>query len=88
MDKTQHNYYLIRFTNNEEKFIQTDLFDKTENLIGNLEEKLLGSDFFKLKQINTERERNPVYHSKSTIYTIEKVNSGIIGYNNKLWEIL
>lgn len=88
MDKTEHNFYRIVFTNNEEKFIITDLYDKTEKLIKVLDDQLMGSKFFKLRQTNTQRERNPIYHSKDTIFTIEKVHDGMISTNHKLWEVL
>lgn len=88
MDKSEYNFYSLKFTNNEEKFVRTELFTKTDALISSLQEGMLASSFIKFKQINTERERNPVYYSKSTLMSIEKVSPGIIGTNTKLWEII
>lgn len=87
VDKTTQNFYRIHFLNGAELFLQTNLFSETKKLISTLESGTFSSSFIKLQQVNIERERNPVFYSKNSIMSIEKINRGMIGHNTKLWEI-
>jgi len=88
LDKTEYNFYNVKFSNNEEKFILTPLDKKTKEFLSELQQGMMDTSFLQLKQINTERERNPVFHSKSSIISVEKISPSIIGNNNKLWKVL
>lgn len=87
-EKKIDNYYLITFMNNREIFLKTDLFLKTQDMLKDLDDSVFGSNFIPMKQINTERERNPVNFSRLAIFSVEKVNASMIGNSTKLWEIV
>lgn len=79
-------YYIMRFLNSSELFLKTSL--NTDKLISKFDAGSFSSGFIKLRQINTERNREPVCYTKSSVMSIEKVNEGMIGNSNKIWEIV
>lgn len=86
--KNVDNYYSVKLTNNMELFIRAGQFVKTIDFLKALDSGTFSSNFIKLKQVNTERERQPVFYSKNAIMTVEKVSHTMIGNNTKLWEIV
>lgn len=87
MDLTEYNFYMIKFTNGSEKILRTELYKNTKKLIDAFEDSFRSSKFIELKQVNIQRDRHPVYHAKNTIFSIEKINTGMIGNTSQLWEI-
>lgn len=83
----ENNYYRLYLKNNSELFVESDLFTKTEEVVSALSKKTFDMPFIKLKLISSDKPRE-VYYAKSSIMTIEKVSSAMIGLNTKLWKIV
>lgn len=83
----ENSYFSLKLLNGSEIFLKAAAGTETPSIIKKFEEGTFASGFIKLKQVNTERERQPVFFSKQSILSIEQINAGMIGHTNKIWEI-
>ena len=76
-------YFLLTLIDSKEVYIRSTKFKKASEIVALCEKKNL-----ELKQVNTERERNPVAYQTGFIMSAEEIPKAAISNFNKLWEIL
>lgn len=85
-DTSNYNVYRMEMVDGKEYFIFIKLEQNTRDLLDYLSPKK--GTFFSLQQLNVSRERHPVYFSKTTIASVEKVAINMVSINSsKVWGV-
>ena len=79
------NYYVIKFDNNLEYIIESDIPD-IKTMLTTLSTGNFKGDYFGLSRTNKE---NPLYIKKDRLFSVQKVDEeGFIGAQTKKWRLV
>jgi len=82
MELIEKNYYSLIFNNDKEFFVESTATD-IRQFIESLNIGYTGK-FITLKRADSE----PIYVSIETVFSVQKINNGVIGAQTKVWRHL